>query len=80
MMILVHDPIGHYNREEALLIGRELEKLNMPIAATETIPMGIFSIPEYLLRRACDIVHCDTRFIVVLPLVRKSLACVKLLA
>ena len=85
-MILVHDPIGRYNREEALLIGRELEKLNfywfeepvpdydieglvmlkeklnIPIAATETIPMGIFNIPEYLLRRACNIVRCDTRF------------------
>ena len=73
------------NRERALWIGKELEKLNyywfeapvpdsdiegliklrekldIPICATENIPMGMFNIPEYLLRRACDIVRCDTR-------------------
>jgi len=27
-MILMHDPAGQYNRREALIVGRELEKLN----------------------------------------------------
>jgi len=84
-MVLMHDPASRYNREEALRVGKELEKLNyywyevpipdhdiegliklreklnIPICATETIPMGMFNVPEYLLRRACDIVRCDTR-------------------
>ena len=45
----MHDPIGHYNREEALLIGRELEKLNMPIAATETDLPPISDTTGYLI-------------------------------
>lgn len=27
-MILMHDPVGQYDREQALMVGRELEKLN----------------------------------------------------
>jgi len=35
------------------------EKLDIPIAATETPLMSMYSIPEYLLRRAVDIVRPD---------------------
>ncbi len=83
-MKLMLDPASHYTREEALLVGRELEKLNfywfeepipdhdieglimlreklkIPICATETVPLSMFSIPEYLTRRATDMVRCDT--------------------
>ena len=72
------------SREQALQVGRELEKLNfywfeqpvpdhdieglvklreklnVPICATECHLMSMFSIPEYLLRRAVDMVRCDT--------------------
>ncbi|MFC1917903.1 enolase C-terminal domain-like protein [Chloroflexota bacterium] len=82
--ILMLDPASHYNREEALLVGKELENLNfywfeepipdhdieglcmlreklrIPICATETVPLSMFSIPQYLTRRATDIVRCDT--------------------
>ena len=85
-MKLMFDPAGRYNREEALRVGKELDKLNfywfelpvqdhdieglvmlrekldVPICSTETPLRGMYSIPEYLLRRACDIVRCDTRF------------------
>lgn len=83
-MTLMYDPFHCYNREEALRVGRVLEKLNfywfeepipdvdieglimlkeklnVPIAATESAPLSMFTIPEYLVRRACDIVRCDT--------------------
>lgn len=83
-MKLMLDPAGHYSREEAFRVGKELEKLNfywfeepipdhdvegliklrekldIPICATETTPMSMFSVPEYILRRAVDIVRCDT--------------------
>lgn len=83
-MKLMLDVAGHYSREEALWVGKELErldfywfeepipdydiegliklreKLEVPICATETAPMSMFSIPEYILHRAVDIVRCDT--------------------
>lgn len=39
-MVLMHDPVGLYSREEALMVGRELEKLNFywmeePISDTD---------------------------------------------
>jgi len=43
---------------EGLIMLRE--KLDVPILATEKVKKGMFSIPEYLLRRATDIVRCDT--------------------
>lgn len=43
---------------EGLIMLRE--KLNIPIAATENAQLSMFTIPEYLVRRACDIVRCDT--------------------
>ncbi len=36
------------------------EKLTVPICATECVAGGMFSIPEYLLRGACDMVRCDS--------------------
>jgi len=83
-MKLMLDPAGHYSRQEAFWVGKELEKLdfywfeepipdydieglnwlreklNVPICTTETSPMSMFSIPEYILRRAADIIRCDT--------------------
>lgn len=44
---------------EGLIMLRE--KLDIPICATESAPRSMFSIPEYLVRRACDIVHCCIR-------------------
>ena len=81
-MALMLDTYGRYNREQALRVGRELEKLNfywyeepirdydiegliklreklsVPICATESTPMSM--IPEYLIRRAVDMVRTDT--------------------
>ena len=37
------------------------EKLNIPIFATDNITRSMFSIPEYLVRRAVNIVSCDIR-------------------
>jgi len=36
------------------------EKLSVPICATENAQWSMFTIPEYLLRGALDIVRCDT--------------------
>ncbi len=82
-MALMLDIGGRFNREQALRVGRELEKLNyywfeepvpdhdieglimlreklnIPICATENV-FSMFRIPEYLIRRACDMVRCDT--------------------
>ncbi|MFC1916246.1 enolase C-terminal domain-like protein [Chloroflexota bacterium] len=35
------------------------EKLNIPICALETAPMSLYSVPEYILRRAVDIIRPD---------------------
>lgn len=83
-MTLMLDAFHCYNREEALRVGKELEKLNfhwfeepiadvdieglimlreklaVPICATENAQWSMFTIPEYLVRQACDIVRCDT--------------------
>ncbi len=83
-MDLMLDPAGAYSREEALGVGKELEKLNfhwfeepirdsdieglvmlreklnVPICATESLPNSMFSVPEYLLRGAVDMIRCDS--------------------
>ena len=43
---------------EGLIMLRE--KLDVPICATENAQWSMTTIPEYLLRRAIDIVRCDT--------------------
>jgi len=82
-MTLMLDVGGCYSREEALWVGKELERLNfywfeepipdhdiegliklrekldIPISATETNQLSMFGIPEYILRRAVDIIRCD---------------------
>jgi len=83
-MILMHDPVGLYNHEQALVVGRELEKLNfywyeepiqdtdmdglirlcnaldIPIAALEVLPGGLYTRAQYLSRGAVDMVRSDS--------------------
>lgn len=86
-MVLMLDNAGSriYTREDALRVGRALdrldyfwyeeplpdydieglimlrEKLDVPICAVENVLTGMYDVPEYILRRAVDIVRCDTR-------------------
>ena len=84
-MVLMLDNVGTFTRQEALRVGRALEKLDyywfeepipdydveglimlrekldIPICAVENVMMGMFDVPQYILRRAVDIVRCDTR-------------------
>ncbi len=36
------------------------QKLDVPICSTETLPLSMFSVPEYILRGAVDMIRCDT--------------------
>jgi L-alanine-DL-glutamate epimerase-like enolase superfamily enzyme len=82
-MVLMTDPVAGYNQQQALRIGRELERLNyhwfeeplsdydlygyqelcrnleIPIAAVESTPGGLFSTTQYITQRAVDIVRSD---------------------
>jgi len=82
-MVLMADPVAGYNQQQALKIGRELEKLNyhwleeplsdydlygyqelcraleIPIAAAESTPGGLFGATQFLTQRAADIVRSD---------------------
>lgn len=85
-MVLMLDPVGEYDRREALMVGRELEKLNfywleepipdadmagliqlcnaldIPIAALEALPGGIYIRAQYIARGAADIVRSDALY------------------
>jgi L-alanine-DL-glutamate epimerase-like enolase superfamily enzyme len=85
-MRIMSDPVATYNHQEALRMGRELEKLNyywyeeplmdpdiegyvelsraldIPVAGTEWAHgglWGLYSTPQYLVRKAVDIVRSD---------------------
>jgi len=52
------EPIPDYDIEGLIMLR---EKLNIPICATEKVPQwNMFIISEYLVRRAVDMVRCDT--------------------
>lgn len=51
------EPIPDYDIEGLIKLR---EKLDTPICATESNQLSLYGIPEYLLRRAVDIVRCDT--------------------
>ena len=50
------EPVFDYDIEGLIKLR---EKLDVPICATETPLMSMYSIPEYLIRRAVDIVRAD---------------------
>ena len=50
------EPVPDYDIEGLIMLR---EKLNVPICATQKVKMSMYSIPEYLLRGAVDIVRCD---------------------
>ena len=85
-MLIMSDPVATYNHQEALRMGRELEKLDyhwfeeplmdpdiegyaelcraldIPIAGTEWAHgglWGLYTTPQYLVRKAVDIVRSD---------------------
>ena len=85
-MRLMSDPVAAYNHQEALRMGRELEKLDyhwfeeplmdpdiegyvelarsleIPVVGTEWAHgglWGVYTIPQYLVRKAVDIVRSD---------------------
>ena len=83
--ILMNDPYGIYNREEALMVGRALDELNFdwfeepmgewdveglailaaeirtPVLGPEIVYGSLYSTPEYIIRRAVDIVRAGVR-------------------
>jgi len=50
------EPVFDYDVEGLIKLR---EKLDVPTCATETPLMSMYSIPEYLIRRAVDIVRSD---------------------
>ena len=51
------EPVSDHDIEGLIMLR---EQLDIPICATELAPNSMYSIPEYLLRGAVDIVRCDT--------------------
>lgn len=86
-MVLMLDNAGSkiLTREDALRVGRGIEKLNyfwyeeplpdydieglimlrdkldIPICSVENVMTGMYDVPQYIMRRAVDIVRADTR-------------------
>ena len=52
------EPLRDYDIEGLVMLR---EKLDIPICAVENVLTSMFDVPEYILRRAVDIVRCDTR-------------------
>ena len=52
------EPLRDYDIEGLIMLR---EKLDIPICATENVLSGMFDVPEFILRRAVDIVRSDTR-------------------
>ena len=52
------EPIPDYDIEGLIMLR---DKLDIPICATENVLTGMYDIPEFILRRAVDIVRSDTR-------------------
>ncbi|MDP7639695.1 MAG: enolase C-terminal domain-like protein [Candidatus Hydrogenedentes bacterium] len=52
------EPIPDYDIEGLIMLR---EKLDIPICAAENVLTGMFDVPQYILRRAVDIVRSDTR-------------------
>ena len=52
------EPLRDYDIEGYTILR---EKLDIPICAVENVTMGMFDVPQYILRRAVDIVRADTR-------------------
>jgi L-alanine-DL-glutamate epimerase-like enolase superfamily enzyme len=52
------EPIPDYDVEGLIMLR---EKLDIPICAVENVLTGMYDVPQYILRRAVDIVRCDTR-------------------
>lgn len=52
------EPLPDYDIEGLIMLR---EKLDIPICAVENVLTGMFDVPQYILRRAVDIVRSDTR-------------------
>ena len=52
------EPLLDYDIEGLILLR---EKLDIPICGVENVLTGMFDVPQYILRRAVDIVRSDTR-------------------
>ena len=52
------EPIPDYDVEGLIMLR---EKLDIPICAVENVLTGMYDVPQYILRRAVDIVRSDTR-------------------
>ena len=52
------EPLLDYDIEGLIMLR---EKLDIPICAVENVLTGMFDVPQYILRRAVDIVRSDTR-------------------
>jgi L-alanine-DL-glutamate epimerase-like enolase superfamily enzyme len=97
-MDLMLDPVGIYNYEQALFVGRALEelgylwfeeplpddqmenykrlsdKLDIPIAACESLGASVFGSSAYITQRACDIIRSDVSWKAGITGLRKTAA------